>query len=232
MTLLAFDCAAAACSAALWRDGRVAARTWQAMARGHAEALVPMIEQVMRGVAYRELSAIAVTVGPGAYTGLRIALATARGLSLATGVPALGVTSFEVAARMAAGAALPDDGALVVALETKRADFYLQAFDAAGRPRAAPASVPPARIVGWLPAGAARLAVAGDAARRFAAALPTTVEVVTIAGTALPDAVTVAALAAEKLGVAPDRRATPPLRPLYLRAPDVTPPRAAGRGGA
>jgi tRNA threonylcarbamoyladenosine biosynthesis protein TsaB len=229
-TILAFDTAAAACSAVLWRGGDIAAREWAAMARGHAEALVPMIERVMRGVAYADLSAIAVTVGPGAFTGLRIALATARGLGLATGVPTIGVTSFDVAARMAAGAWEAAGGVLAVALETKRADLYLQAFDADASPLTLAASVPVDGVASWLPAGARRLAVAGDAAARLIAALPHGVDASPVAGTALPDATAVAALAAARLAAAPPRRPPPPLRPLYLRPPDVTLPRTGGRG--
>lgn len=223
MNILAFDAAAAACSAVLASDGDVVAREWRAMARGHAEALVPMIDRVMRGTPYDELTAIGVSIGPGAFTGLRIALATARGLALATGVKTVGVTSFAVAARQAAAWA-NDADMLIVALETKRADLYLQAFDAGGNALTAPSSVAVDDIAAWLPPGCGRCAVAGDAADRLVAALPAGLVARPVAGAELPDAAAVAALVAARLDAAPDDAGADRLRPLYLRSPDVTLP--------
>lgn len=230
-TILAIDTAAAACSAALWRDGTIVAQEQRAMTRGHAEALVPMMERVMTGMRYDRLSAIGVTVGPGAFTGLRIGLATARGLSLATGVPAIGVTSFAVAARMAEAEWIPADGVLVVALETKRADLYLQAFAAAGQAVTEPASVPAEKIATWLSADWHRIAVAGDATARLVPLLPDRVAAVQTGAAQLPDAAVVAALVGEGFPGMPQAGVVPP-RPLYLRSPDVTLPKSGGRGAA
>lgn len=233
MNILAFDTAAAACSAIFLRDDVPVAHEWQAMARGHAEALMPMIERVMNGASYDALAAIGVSIGPGAFTGLRIALATARGLSLATGVPAVGVTSFEVAAGQAARAWQDNADLLVVALETKRADFYLQAFAASGAPLTEPASVPAEGVARWLPPGARRLAIAGDAATRLSAALPAGIVTDQIAGTALPDAAVVAELVAARLAVTPSLATAewPPLQPFYLRPPDAKLPGQRLRAG-
>ena len=98
LTVLGIDTSAAACSAALWRDGATVASERVDMARGHAEALMPMIERVMAGTAYQALDAVAVTAGPGAFTGLRIGLATARGIALAARIPAIGVSVFAAVA--------------------------------------------------------------------------------------------------------------------------------------
>ncbi|MBF0307713.1 MAG: tRNA (adenosine(37)-N6)-threonylcarbamoyltransferase complex dimerization subunit type 1 TsaB, partial [Alphaproteobacteria bacterium] len=93
MLALGFDTSLQACSVALWRDGAVLARRSECMARGHAEALLPMIVAVMAdgGAAWRDLTLIGVTVGPGTFTGIRIGLAAARGLGLAAGLPVAGV---------------------------------------------------------------------------------------------------------------------------------------------
>src|SRR5674476_345858 len=103
MTLLAFDTACDACSVAVWRAGRIVAHGAKAMVRGQSEELVVMIETVMgqAGQSFAALAAVAVTVGPGAFTGLRIGLATARAIALATDRPAIGVTTFEAIAAAA-----------------------------------------------------------------------------------------------------------------------------------
>ena len=222
VNILAFDTAAAACSAVLTRDGAQAAHAFRPMARGQAEALVPMIEGVMQGTEYGELTAIGVTVGPGAFTGLRIALATARGLALATGVPAHGISNFAVAAYQAVSRRPVGADVLIVALETKRADFYLQAFTPDGEVMTLPASVSAEDLAGWLPAGRRRVAVAGDAAARLIAALPAGIAADPVAGTELPDAAIVAALVAARVAAGIP---AVPLRPLYLRPPDATLPK-------
>jgi tRNA threonylcarbamoyl adenosine modification protein YeaZ len=106
VSVLGLDATGSACSAALLRDDRALAHRFAAMERGQAEALVPMIASVLAEAALpvAALDLIAVTVGPGAFTGVRIGLAAARGLALASGVPALGVTSFAAVAAAVAPA--------------------------------------------------------------------------------------------------------------------------------
>ena len=96
MKILAFDSATSACSAAIWRDGEIPARRFVAMERGQSEALIPMVVEVLKeaGLTYAEIDFIAVTVGPGSFTGVRIGLAAARGMALAGGLPVVGVTTF------------------------------------------------------------------------------------------------------------------------------------------
>ena len=117
MNILALDTSMGACSAALLAvDG--AARTLvlreALMARGHAEALMPMVAEVMQesGTAFASLDLIAATVGPGSFTGVRIAIAAARGLALVThagrfGTDSLSVMAHSVLASGAVGAAAP-----------------------------------------------------------------------------------------------------------------------------
>jgi tRNA threonylcarbamoyladenosine biosynthesis protein TsaB len=98
--VLAFDTASARCAAALVRGGDVLARRDEPMERGQAERLLPMLEEMLAeaGVGWRDLGGIGVVTGPGNFTGVRVAVAAARGLALALGVPAAGVSVFEALA--------------------------------------------------------------------------------------------------------------------------------------
>lgn len=224
MTLLAFDTASDACSVALWRDG-LAARRHAVIGRGHAEILMPMVNAALSeaGARFDSLDAVACAVGPGSFTGIRTGLAAARGLALALSIPGIGVSSLAAAAA-SAYAVLPRDPArtLVVALETRRADLYVQMFDDALAPLSPPAALAPGDVAGRVPPGP--LAIAGDAAARLLGALagrrPAPLHVAEVA---IGDAVAVARLAAESAG------AHLPLRPLYLHPPQATPAPDGGR---
>lgn len=213
MKVLAFDCSGASCSAAVVIDDRPAAQRCVPMERGHAETLLPMIETVLReaALAPAALDLLAVTIGPGSFTGLRVGLAAARGLALARQLPAIGITSFD-AVTVEDPAARP----LFIALESKRAELFLQRRDRAD-PRL-PALVPPEEWAALLPPGPCFLA--GDGAARLAAALGRD-DAVVLPGPGRPEPVALARLGAARWH-AGDRT---PLAPLYLRAPDTTAPR-------
>jgi tRNA threonylcarbamoyladenosine biosynthesis protein TsaB len=201
----------------------VVAHRLEAMGRGQSERLVPMIEEVMgeAGLDYQELDAIAVTRGPGGFTGVRIGLAAARGLALAWDRPIIAVSTLEAVAAATAEAERRGRVILVL-LDAKRADLYVQAFDSDLAPLSEPAALPPELIVRGLPPGPLLLAGDGiDQARRALEALERNLLI--SHAPVLCDAAQVAALAA--------RRALPPAAApaptaLYLRAPDVTLPPA------
>ena len=218
--LLAFDSAGSACSAAVWDSGRVTAARFEAMARGQSERLVPMIEEVMAeaGLDYARLDALAVTLGPGGFTGVRIGLATARGLALATGRPLLGLTSFEAVAA-AVEETRTRELPLAVLLDAKRAEVYLQVFAPDLVPLGPPCSLLPEDLPAALPQGP--LTVAGDGVTQAAAQLERPGLRVAADGPA--EAARFAALAASRPLPPPG---SPPPRPLYLRGPDVTLPSA------
>lgn len=222
MKILAFDSSGASCSAAVLADEQIRAEECMAMMRGQAEHLVPMIARVLAaaGIGMGDLDLIAVTLGPGAFTGVRIGIATAQGLALASGVPALGLTSFETAAA-AAPDALVDGRVLAVAIDSRREELFLQAFDAARWPLGPGALVAPEAWAGWAPESP--LALAGDGAERLARALGDR-DVRREPGSGVIDAGMLARLAAQRWrpGESPPR-----LEPLYLHGADVTLPKGA-----
>jgi tRNA threonylcarbamoyladenosine biosynthesis protein TsaB len=222
MKVLAFDSSGAACSAAI-RDGegRLVAHRFEPLARGHAERLMPMLRDVMAeaGVAFSGLDLIAVTTGPGSFTGIRVGLAAARGLALASALPLLGVTAFETIV-----AAVPPaerrGGALIVAIDSRRDDLFIQCFAADGAALSAPAALAPAALADAVPAGT--LVLAGDGATRARDALAALGRSALLArADGPPDAADIAALALARWQ--PGAFPAPPL-PLYLRPPDATMP--------
>ncbi len=119
--VLAFDTSAAHCAAALLSQDTVLAERQIGMAKGQAERLMPMLNDLLAeaGLEWRDLDAIAVGVGPGNFTGIRISVAAARGLSLALGVPAIGVSLFEALA-------IGNRGPALAVLPAPRDAFYVQ----------------------------------------------------------------------------------------------------------
>lgn len=217
MNILGFDSSGGGCSAAVLSGGRLLAHESAPMLRGQAEHLVPMIARVMAaaGLGFGGLDLIAVTLGPGAFTGVRIGIATAQGLALATGLPALGLGSFETVAATVP-AALLEGRALLVAIESRREELYLQAFDGMRAPLGEGALVAADHWRTAAPAGP--LVLAGDGAARLSPALEGR-DLVTAAGPGTADAAALARLAAERwrAGLRTER-----LQPRYLHAPDVT----------
>ena len=219
MTILALDTAMSACSVALWRNDDVCARRFARMERGHAEAVMPMVRQVLDDAEthFPDIDLFAVTMGPGTFTGLRIGLAAARGMALATDRPCLGVTTLEAVAH-----GVPQGeravGTVLVVLGTKRDDVYAQGFTADLRPLGLPRALIAADLAELVPK--APVLVAGDAAEVGGVALAglgACVRLSRAPGT--PDAATVAAIAATRW--APGQVVEPPA-PLYLRPPAVT----------
>ncbi len=126
--VLAFDCALGGCVGAVIKDGAALASFAIPMAREQAAQLIPMVENMLRsaGVSYADLGLIVTSIGPGSFTGLRISLSAAKAMAAALSVPLQGVTTLEAMAR----SAVPEDRPCLAVLETKRTDFYVQAFDA------------------------------------------------------------------------------------------------------
>jgi tRNA threonylcarbamoyl adenosine modification protein YeaZ len=219
MRILAIDTALGACSACVLDTADMAkplAIEQLAMDRGHAEALMPLIERVMKDVegGFGSLSRVAVTVGPGSYTGLRVGVSAARAIAFAAGIPAVGVTT--VAACAAPLIGRESGRVIAAALDAKHGQVWFQALTAEGKPLVSLRQVSyrdAARAIGAGPVslvGSSALAVANEA---WAIGL----DALVIDDAKAPDIAWVA-----RLGFIADPESAPP-RPLYLKAPETTP---------
>lgn len=219
MPLLAFDTAQGAMSAAVVDGGTVLAHHFELRTRGHAEELMGMIGAVLAeaGVKPADLTALAVTIGPGTFTGLRVGLAAARGLALARALPLVGITTLEAVAAPVTCAA---DETIAAVFDARRDEIYLQAFDHAHLPLSEPLIVPLDEAADHLPG--TRFVVVGTGAGLLAARLADKGLVCALAqAPAQPDALIVAQLALARLKAhGPDHFRIAPA-PLYLRAPDA-----------
>lgn len=218
MRVLAIDTALEACSAAVLDTelGEIVAHESRTMARGHAEALVPLIARVLdlARLTFSEIDRIAVTTGPGSFTGLRVGIAAARGIGLAADKPVVGLSTL---AAYAAPFIADDDTLPVVAVIDARHDHvYLQVFGPGGRTLVAPRLAPMREALRVATTGAPRLV--GTAATLLAANWPPLERPPSaVERLAAPDIDWVA-----RLGAAAADTGAPP-KPLYLRAPDAQP---------
>ena len=218
MLILAIDTALDACAACVLDTdaARLIAQESQAMKRGHAEALMPLIGRVIReaGIAFAALDRIAVTTGPGSFTGLRVGLSAARGIGLAADKPVVGLSTLTAYAAPVVGqnAAQP----VLSAIDARHDQVYFQVVSGDGgslmRPRVAPIE----EALGAAQFGAVHLV--GNAAKILADRWPADASPpFKVDPQPAPDIAWLAWLGA---AVSPD---IAPARPYYLRAPDAKP---------
>jgi tRNA threonylcarbamoyladenosine biosynthesis protein TsaB len=202
--ILALDTCLAACQCALWRDGDALGVLSEPMTRGHQERLAPMVEALVAetGVALASVDRIAVTVGPGSFTGLRVGLAFAKGLALALDKPLVGVSALEALAQNHAG------GPNLVLVDARREQAYWQAFDA-DTPLTPPQAWTLSDIADWAVEHGPPHWLIGPGAQLLAARFPSA----DLDHRAAGDPLAIASLAA--------KREPGPARPLYLRTPDA-----------
>lgn len=218
MRILAVDTSCGAASVALVEGGRAEplAVISRPMARGHADALAPMIEEATRGLegGFSSLARIAVTTGPGSFTGIRVGLAMARAMGMALGIPVVGVSTLAAFAAPLLGELR--SGIIAATIDARHGSVYFQLFEASGRPLGPPRCDTLRECVRAIGAGPAWFAgdaaalVAGEAKR---AGLPCGLD----EARAAPDIV---ALAQMGLVVDPSKS---PARALYVKPPDARP---------
>jgi tRNA threonylcarbamoyladenosine biosynthesis protein TsaB len=189
-------------------------------ADGHSRWLLPAVAALLQGLGLEAggLDLFAVTTGPGSFTGLRVGLGSVQGLALASGRPCVGVPTLDVLAASAAGSS----GTIVALIDAFRGEVYSGVYDAAGSLRGGRTVGPLAAVLGGLPAGSGFV---GDAAAEHREAILQAVPGAVFPGWArflAPPLAAVAVRVASGGGtVSPSE-----LRPLYLRAADIRPPRA------
>ena len=222
MRVLAIDTALGACAAAVLdsQAGAILAAESIGMVRGHAEAVMPLIARVMDAARseFIELNRIAVTVGPGSFTGLRVGISAARGIALAAGRPAIGLSTLSALAAPHVAARSGDT--IIAAIDARNEQVYFQVFAPNGvtvvtprldRVRAAVRAVPVGPTV-----------ITGSGAMLVASHWPSGSPVPRVEDHAAPDIGWVA-----RLGAAAQEEGAPP-KPFYLRRPDAR-PQDAGR---
>jgi tRNA threonylcarbamoyladenosine biosynthesis protein TsaB len=221
MLVLAIDTALEACSAAIFDSdqGAIIAADTEIMARGHAEASMPLVERVIReaGLDFFAIDRIAVTVGPGSFTGLRVGIAAARGIALAARKEIVGITT--LAALAAPYLAAEPNAPVAAAIDGRHRHVYFQLYGAQGRVLLSPRIVPVEDAVHAAAGASARLV--GSGARMMADIWPDPIHLPAIDERRAPDIDWVA-----RLGADANAREAPP-KPLYLRPPDAHPQTAS-----
>ncbi len=219
MKLCAIDTSTALGSVALYEDERLVAEDARRVSNAHGESLLPMVDAIFAQAGWRpaEVARWCVGVGPGSFTGVRIGVATVKGIVLGTGAEIVGVGSLEALAALAGH----ETKTIVAAVAAIRGELYLQL---GGASRSEPVCLAPSAIEAWLdevaPASREReLVLVGEAAATIPPLTSRTVTLLTEGDHALPHARGVALVGRGRARASVDL-----LEPVYVRAPEITTP--------
>jgi len=208
--LLALDTSTPLVSVALAEDGAVVTRATSERPMQHGEQLAPMISRALAdaGALRQDVTAVAVGVGPGPYTGLRVGIVTARTFALVLGIPVYGVCSLDVLAAAAVDAGVAEP--FLATTDARRKELFWAAYDEAGARTGGPSVGRPDALPG-------DLLVVGSGPSLYPSAFART------AGPTQPDAATLALVVTEERAELLDPE------PIYLRRPDAAVPSAPKR---
>ena len=221
--LLGLDTAGSSCSVAVMEKGRVLASRIETMRRGQSERLLPIVQEVLdeAGKELLDMAGFAVTTGPGGFTGVRIGLATAQGFALACDKQLVGVNNFEVLARGVPTIEKTSDIQIVVIIDAKRADLFVQSFDSNLNPLTEPFAALPENLSNLLPEG--NFLLVGDGIDQAYDDLKKAGRKIAIStSSANADARNLLLCAVEHQLFDGKNKS---VEPLYLRAPDVSLPK-------
>ena len=221
MNILSFDTTLNRCSVAVLTDDQVLAHRFEALQRGHAEALMPMVSAALddAGLAFPDINLVGVTTGPGTFTGQRVGLSAARGFGVAQSLPVQGVGSLPAIALAARQDGCETD--ILVVLDARRGQYYVQNFAAEQSiclSGTAPLAIETAELAKYLPAGPCTIVGTGVTMVQEMSDLDKDHISFSTSGPEA-DAIAVARLARDI--VACDGMPEEPPAPLYLRAPDA-----------
>lgn len=222
MIVLSLDSAMNGCSACIYDEqGGVLAQKDINMTRGQAEALMPMVNDALSEaqITFKDIDLIAVTHGPGAFTGMRIGLATAKSIGMVTGVPVVGVSCFDAVLRTAVADKVhfSEYQQCVVVLETKRKDYYIQAYTPDCASKLGKPSVMLAEDIDEL--GRQKTIFIGDGVVRYESEAQGAIQKHFIEK---PTPKTVAILGLEGYNQSPENMS---IKPVYLRMPEIGKPK-------
>jgi tRNA threonylcarbamoyladenosine biosynthesis protein TsaB len=219
--LCAVDTSTALGSVALYEGERLVAEEARRVSNAHGEALLPMIDRLFAQAGWKpaDVDRWCVGIGPGSFTGVRIGVATVKGIVLGTGAELVGVGSLEALAALVGDDTKP----IVGAIDAIRGEIYVQAL---GSARSEPVCLLPDAVAAWLEAIAPaaswpEIVLVGEAAAKIPALASRSARVLTSGDHALPHARGIALAGRRRAAVAPDL-----VEPVYVRPPEITTPRA------
>jgi tRNA threonylcarbamoyl adenosine modification protein YeaZ len=208
---------------ALWDDGACAAREQNLDPSKHAESLLPLVDRAFGSAGWRkaDIDLVVTCLGPGSFTGIRVGLATAKGIALALDRPIVGVSGLEAMAKACRDRAAKDADAVAALIDARKAEVFWAAYGREGELLAGPGHVAGERLVDLLRSLPGKRIVVGEVAASLDLSES---EIFRSRETDLPD---VSALG--ELGVRAFERRGPDdldaLEPLYVRPPDITLPK-------
>jgi tRNA threonylcarbamoyladenosine biosynthesis protein TsaB len=226
MRVLGIETATRRASVALWDSGIAVARAQAEEPMQHAERTLLLVDEAFRAAGWPKgsIDLLACGAGPGSFTGVRVGIATAKGIALGLDRPIVAVGSLEAMAR----AFRSDADAIICILDAKKDEIFFAAYDTSRAVLINPIHLPRGEVTRQIGLFAGKKAVAlGEIAASIDTGL---IPVHRDPATDLPDAVTVAMMGAERLTLR-GPSSLHELEPMYLRPPDITSPRAAARSG-
>jgi tRNA threonylcarbamoyladenosine biosynthesis protein TsaB len=220
LRLCAVDTSTALGSVVLYEEERLVAEDVRRVSHAHGESLLPMIDALFAKAGWKpgDVGRWCVGVGPGSFTGVRIGVATVKGIVLGTGAEIVGVSSLEALAALVGDDTKP----ILAAIDAIRGELYVQL---AGSARSEPVCLSPDAIEGWLesiapPVAAPELILVGEAAAKIPTLASRTVTLLATGEHALPHARGVAIVGRGRAAVSANH-----LEPVYVRPPEITMPR-------
>ncbi|MHA1539688.1 MAG: tRNA (adenosine(37)-N6)-threonylcarbamoyltransferase complex dimerization subunit type 1 TsaB [Alphaproteobacteria bacterium] len=220
--ILAFDTAAETCSALLWENGKTLSFRSEPMKWGHATALMGAIEAVLSEaqLEYKDLDALAVTLGPGGFTGVRVGIATAKGIALAIQRPVWGISSFEALLAQIPMQEKKGKDVLIM-LESRRLEPFFQLFDAQGSALTPPSFAKAEDILDIIKSffKASSLLIAGNYALNVMTPFAEKQRTEVVLREFLPNALSLPDLV---MSCMEQNKKSARLQPLYIRRPDIS----------